>query len=107
MGNAGNWTKAHLKSEIRNFKLDTRGRGGISSDSLHSSAVQSAISDFGFKVGFCPISRFSQLFNCGFVRSIDASQREKYSSPFRSHLHKLAPTIRRMGVLLTPIIVKQ
>src|ERR1051326_9630900 len=36
-------------NEIRNFNLDTQGRGSIGSGGLHSSAVQSAISDFGFE----------------------------------------------------------
>jgi hypothetical protein len=55
---SGNWTKAHLKSKIENRKLNTQERGVISSDGLQFHAVQSAISDFGFEVGFCPISRF-------------------------------------------------
>src|SRR5262249_13691875 len=33
---SGNWTKAHLKSEIRNFKLDTQWRGAIAQDGPRS-----------------------------------------------------------------------
>jgi hypothetical protein len=55
---SGNWTKAHLKSKIKTLKLNTHERGAIGSDGVQFHAVQSAISDFGFEMGFCPISQF-------------------------------------------------
>src|ERR1051326_1731026 len=46
-----------LKCEITNLQLDTPELAGISSDGVQSRAVQSTISDFGFEVGFSPISQ--------------------------------------------------
>src|SRR4029077_5494876 len=66
---SGNWTKAHLKSKIKNLKLNTQERGAINSDGVRFHAVQSAISDFGFAVGFCPISQFP---SSGCLKYIDA-----------------------------------
>src|SRR5215471_480156 len=47
----GNWTKAHLKSEIRNFRLDSlREEAGVTGRSLPLQ-IQFKISDFGFEMG--------------------------------------------------------
>jgi hypothetical protein len=48
-----NWTKAHRKSEIRDLKLDSK-----SSQDGAAEAVHFEISDFGFAMGFRPISKF-------------------------------------------------
>jgi hypothetical protein len=67
-----NWKldKAHLKSEIRNCKLDLQERPAVLTDMATAQRVQFKISDFGreararqreasiFEMGFRPISKF-------------------------------------------------
>lgn len=42
----------------RSLTLDCLGRQAVRSDDFSPLLVQSEISDFGFEVGFCPISLF-------------------------------------------------
>jgi hypothetical protein len=53
-----NRTKAHLKSQVRNLKLDCRVQDAVGTDVSMSLTVQFQISDFGFEMGVRPISDF-------------------------------------------------
>ena len=70
-GKSRNWTKAHLKSETRNLlKLDGPKAGRQQFSGVCILEVQFEISDFGFEVGFRPISRCLPPFGSGLIEYI-------------------------------------